>query len=216
MEELSPLSGQNNDPSPQPIPPPPLPVLGGAQSNAPFLRQAWAGESATFPMVLSPGRQTWKDSLSDYRTGQVILDAGGCTLTGKAVLPAHIRIPILLVCLLLRGGWLIAYLILEYAIRRDQTDRLTWNDIDVILVESRKKRVCILYRLPEKPKTRHALGLKMKDGYLEDFLRSVRTHAPDKVLESKIGDPTTLTVWIIIGLIVVSVIGLIIWGAVTP
>ncbi|MBC7804690.1 MAG: hypothetical protein H7145_00880 [Akkermansiaceae bacterium] len=214
MDTLSPSSPQSTD-SILTTTPPPLPVLGAAVGQIPLQRQAWVGESNTFQMVMSPGRQTWKDSLSDYRTGQIIIDAAGCTITGKAVLPANIRVPILVVCLVLRVGWLIAYLILEYAIRRDQTDRLTWNEIDCVLVQTPKKRVCVIYHLPEKPKTRYALGLKMKDGGLDDFLGAVRSHASERIVEGKIGGATPLAVWIILGLFV-AILGFILWGAVSP
>lgn len=181
-----------------------------------MLRQAWTGDSVSFPIALSPGRQDWKDVLSDFRTGQIVVGADGCTITGKAVLPANIRVPILVVCIVLRIGWLIAYVILEYAIRRDQTDQLSWNDLETIIVQPAKKRVCLLYRLPARPKTRYALGLKMKDGLYDEFLRVVRLHAPERIVEGKIGDATPLVVWIILAVFVLGIIGFFIWGAVSP
>ena len=209
MDELKPLGDQDSVVTP-PTTAAPLPVLGGMAANAPVLRQSWQGENYTVPIVLKQGRQTWKDQISEFRTGHVIIGSDGCTLTGKAVLPAHIRNPILIVCLVtIRFAYIIAYLILEYAFRRDRTENLTWNEVDAVLIDSPKNRACIIYHLAAKPKTKYALGLKLDGGYLNDFQRAVRSFIPERVIEGKIGAATPVWLWIVI----VAIFGIIIAAA---
>ena len=155
-------------------------------------------------MKLKPGRQSWKDALSEYRSGTLSIGKEGITITGKAVLPNAIRNTIIVVCLVLvRFIGFIAAVVLEYAIRRDRTDAFSWNEIDTVLVDAPKNRVCIIYHLAEKPKAKVALGLLMEGGNLEDFLRSVRSAAPEKVVEGKVGEATNI--WVLLAIIVIVI-----------
>jgi hypothetical protein len=127
--------GPNNTVEPQMPPPsgagnpwsPPLPHLTGQATVA---QQTWGGETTAFNIAISPGRVDNKNQLSEYRTGQILLSPTGLQLTGKAVLPNTTRTMVYVLCMVvIRIGILIAYFIMEYAIRRDRTDMLYWESI---------------------------------------------------------------------------------------
>ncbi|MBC8141168.1 MAG: hypothetical protein H7Y38_06980, partial [Armatimonadetes bacterium] len=188
-----------------PYTPPPLPVLGGAYAGGAGLQQAWTTDRHTFEMKVKAGRQSWKDAISEYRTGSLTVGVEGITIVGKAVLPNAIRTTIFVVsALLVRFLLIIAYVVFEYAVRRDRADTFSWNEIDAVLVESPKNRVCIVYHFADKPKNKVALGLVMEGGSLDAFLRSVRAVAPERVLEGKVGAETNI--WVLL-LIVVVIVG---------
>lgn len=217
MDALTPLNSTTED-APVAVNVPPLPVLGGGIGTSPaVLQQEWVGERRTFPIVFKPGRQSMSDHISEYRTGQIIFDTEGLTITGKAVLPAQTQTPIIVVLVLLvRLGALIAYFLMEYAFRRDRTDRLLWADVLAVLTDSPSERVCIIYSLPTKPKTKYALGLKMEGGYMDDFLRSIRPYISDRIIERKIGPATPTVVWVVLGGITAAFIAFFIWGILNP
>jgi hypothetical protein len=68
--------------------------------------------------------------------------------------------------------------------------------------------------MPDKPKVSYALGTKMDNLSIDQFLRLVNDYAPGKVRETKILPPTPVWVWIVIGAIFV-IFGIIIWSGIS-
>ena len=182
----------------------PLPVMQGMAAAGLAARQAWSVEQTSFPIVTKPGRQKWNDQISDFRTGQVIFEPRRITITGKAVLPLSTRALLMFVSFAFFLGWVIVALVLEYVIRRDRTDQLTWDEVDALIVESPKNRVCLIYHHPAKPKTKYALGLKLDEISLREFVQIFRANVPERVIEGKIGPAPPLLVWIVAYLVIVG------------
>jgi len=70
-----------------------------------------------------------------------------------------------------------------------------------------------VYHYPNKPKAKTALGLVMEGDNLENFARSVRAVAPDKVIEGKVGAETNI--WVVVVMVVVF-IALIVLSSLNP
>jgi len=194
----TPFTGQPATPAPQPV------LLGAGMGGV--VAQPWASPRKVFPMKVSLARATNRNNVSEFRTGEVAFESATITLQGKAILPAHIRRPIILVSILLRVGWLIAAVIIEYVIRVNRVEMLSLDNIELIVLEPETQRACIAYHLPAKPKTSYSLGLKLEGGLYNEFARTVSELMPDRVTTGKLLPPTPLWVWIVLGVIVLAVI----------
>ncbi len=174
------------------------------------MQQAWTSDRHTFEMKVKLGRQSWKDAMSEFCTGTLTVNAEGLTISGKAV-PSNAS----------RGTMfalfgVLGHLIMEHAMRRDRTDIVAWHQVDAVLVESAKNRVCLVYHVADKPKAKTALGLVMEGGNMENFLRSVRAVAPEKVVEGKVGAETNIWVLLVVVVVVILLIVLSRLGSPTP
>jgi len=209
MPTLTPV-GASGQSSPQPIIAPPQPAMIGAGFGQ-QVAQPWAIDRKMFPLNVVQGRATERNVVSEYRKGEITFGPGGVNLQGKAVLGRGIRTTLFIVTMiLLRGGGLIIALILEYAVRLDRTDALTWDCIEGVVLEPEKQKVCIAYHLPDKPKTSYGLGLKLEGGLFEEFARTIREYVPERVTIGKVLSPTSVLAWCLLGFFVVLVIGVVI------
>jgi len=172
-----------------------------------------AGPIYSYPLNVAQGRV--KGMVSDYRSGTVTLTTEAVYLDGKAVLPSTTRTLFLLLGIVLQIGWLLVAILLEYAIRPQRRDTIPWDCIDDIVLEREKLRVCLVYHLPDKPKAIFSLAFKPGASYFENFGQAARYFVPNKVREDKIGPVTSPWVYLVLGVIIVAIFGLIIWSAST-
>lgn len=191
------MSNTESDVTPAAVNTAPLPVLG-----APALSQPWAmplgipgtpGAAVSGPIYpytfkTKQGRVKGGNTISEFMEGQVTLATDAIYLQGKAMLAAEKRVVYSMFGAL--GAALIS------SIRVDRMERLPWECIDKVVLEAEKKRVCIVYRLPAKPKRGFSLAFRVGDLY-DNFAQAVRYLAPDKVSEGKIGPATPVWVWIV-------------------
>jgi hypothetical protein len=195
-----------------------VPPLAPAQQTA---QQPWASTNSltpltpqgiessgpiyTYGLLVSQGRV--KGLVSDYRTGFVTLTQEAVYLQGQAVLPSSTRSWIIIPCILLSiVAVIIVYYILEFAARRPQSSRLSWDDVQEIVLEPVKGRVCIVYSEPDKPKPVFSLAFK-PGPYYDNFVQAARYFAPEKVREGKIGPVTSPWVYVtILGILAVMVV----------
>lgn len=198
---------------PPPIPPAPITTAGPVRLMEPAREQPWAVARKTFPIVVSPGRVTNRNQISEYRTGTVTIEPTGITISGKAVLSSSIRTLALVAGLMIGAGWLLVYLVFEYAIRVTRTDMLLWDCIEGIRCDPAKQRVCIAYHLPDKPKTSYALGLRLTGGLYEELVGTAREYVPDRISEGKILSQTPAGVWWFLGIVILAIIALMMWAA---
>ena len=200
------MSNTESDVTPAAVPTVPLPVLG-----APAISQPWAmplgipgtpgaavaGPIYPYTFKTKQGRVKGGNTISEFMEGQVTLASDAIYLQGKAMLAAEKRVVYSMFGAI--GAALIS------SIRVDRMERLPWEYIDSVVLEAEKKRICIVYRLPAKPKKGFSLAFRVGDLY-DNFAQAVRYLAPDKVTEGKIGPATPLWAWIVIAIVLVGFI----------
>lgn len=193
------MSNTESEINKDPVTVAPLPVLG-----APPTAQPWAmplgipgtpGAAVTGPVYsytfkTKQGRVKGGNVISEYMQGQITLASDAIYLQGKAMLPAEKRAVYALFGAI--GAALMS------SIRIDRMERLPWETVDKVVLEAEKKRICIVYRLPAKPKKGYSLAFLVGDLY-ENFAQAARYFVPDKVTEEKIGPATPVWAWIAFG-----------------
>lgn len=190
----------------------PLPVLGGNAVAQPWAMplgipgmpgSAVSGPIYSYTFKTKQGKVKGGNTVSEYMEGQITLASDAIYLQGKAMLPAEKRVVYSMFGAI--GAALIS------SIRIDRIERLPWETVDQIVLEPEKKRICVVYRLPAKPKRGFSLAFRIGDMY-ENFAEAARFLAPGKVTEGKIGPVTPLWAWIVLAVIFAFVI----WAASSP
>ena len=140
-------------------------------------------------------------SVPDFRIGTVTLSPEGVFIQGKAVVRSEIQIPILIACLLLRLGFIIAYAVMEYGFRRDAMLQVAWADVREMVLVPNKNRVCLVYTAPNYKgvvKT-FSLAFKLDPALYTAFVSDVGQQIPERVHEGKIRAWTSPKAWIFLG-----------------
>lgn len=146
--------------------------------------------------------------MPNFRLGTLTVNDSGITIAGKAVPRYEIQVPILIACLFLRLGFLIAYCIMEYGVRKDELLSVGWGQIRQIVTNARKQRVCLVYEAPNYKgvvKT-FSLTTRMEPPQYEAFLATARQRLPGRVTEGKLRAWTSPPVWVFCGGILISLV----------
>lgn len=140
-------------------------------------------------------------SVSNFRVGTVTLYPEGVAIQGKAIIRYEIQVPILILCLFLRLGFLVAYAIMEYGLRRDEVANVSWSDVRLLVLSPKKQRVCLVYDAPNyKHVTKtFSLAFKLEPALYERFVASVGQSIPERVQEGKLRAWTSPPVWVFCG-----------------
>ncbi|MBC8102657.1 MAG: hypothetical protein H7Z41_08730 [Cytophagales bacterium] len=184
----------------------PWAALDAAQTGPPLPWAQSAGPVYTYEMKVAQGRV--KGMVSDYRSGVVALTPEGVYLQGQAVLPQKTRLWIVLPLILL--GVIIAAVVssvLENYARNPKQDTLSWDQVQDIVLEPAKGRVCLVYRESVQPKTVFSLAFRPGSHY-ENFELAARYFAPKKVREGKIGPATSPWVYVVLVGVIVMIFAL--------
>ncbi len=154
--------------------------------------------------------RTWfgyvRGSVPDFRVGILTLSPEGVLIQGKAVVRSEIQVPILMACLLLRFGFLIAYVALEYGFRRDAALSVPWVNVSELVLVPKKNRVCLVYTAPNYKgvmKT-FSLAFKLNPTLYAAFVDCVGQSVPERVHEGKIRAWTSPKAWVFLGGILVG------------
>lgn len=148
--------------------------------------QSQVQESVFTPKV-SLGRV--QGTVSDYREARLSVSKNGIQIDGRAVLPQEQQLPIIIISLFI-SGWVIAALILEYAVRLNRSDFLPWQDVTEIVLQPHKQRACVVYPNPKKPHKSFSLVLALGPSY-DEFVSTVQRYLPERVYEGKIKGATS-------------------------
>ena len=151
--------------------------------------------------------------MPNFRLGTLTVNDSGITIAGKAVMRSEIQVPILIACLFLRLGFLIAYFIMEYGVRKDEMLSVGWAQIQQVVTNARKQRICLVYEAPNYKSVVKTFSLttKIEPQQYEAFLASAQQRLPGRVAEGKLRAWTSPPVWvfcagILIGLVFVGVL----------
>ena len=167
----------------------------------------------------SPGPLGIKANISDVREGFLQFSPEGVVIQGKAVLRAETRTLILVPCYLL--GLLVGVMVasvLETACRHDEYFGVRWSDVKQVLLAPQKQQACILYDAPNYAGRimTFSLAFTPSPGYYELFAQAPRQYSPVAVTEDRLRNATTPATWIILGLLLAFIIGLIVFISVAP
>ncbi len=162
----------------------------------PPTNQAISPQALTFPfktlfLYVKPS------SVPLLRVGTLTLFPEGISLQGKAVTRYEIQVPILIATLLLRG-FLIAYVLMEYAIRRDAFVNVAWSEVRGITLVPKKRRVCVVYDAPNYKSVvkTFSLAFRLDPAQYEAFVAAAQTFLPGRVSEGKLRAWTSPPVWV--------------------
>jgi hypothetical protein len=133
-------------------------------------------------------RTAIRGTVSDMRTGTLSVYREGITLVGNAVLRAEVIFWIEYVAFFL-VSWVIAALILEY-IRPAASLTLKWDEIELVGLIPKKRRVCVVYRQTDKRgRTRKlSLATSLSPTDYEAFTEAVVANAPHTVERKEYGN----------------------------
>jgi hypothetical protein len=128
-----------------------------------------------------------RGSLSRFRQGTITLKPGGITLDGKAVLPNILQIPIALGGMLLMGvGLMLSAILLEYVIRVQHSEVHLWENIEEVVYDKQKNRICLIFRDIDRPKRKTGLTLKLRPELVDNFLAAIDYFLPEKRRNGKV------------------------------
>ncbi len=147
-------------------------------------------------------------SVPNFRLGSINLSESGVYIQGKAVTRYEIQVPILIACLFLRLGFLIAYMVLEYAIRRDEVLTIPWAQVRQVVLVPNKQRVCLVYDAPNYKgvvKT-YSLAFKPDPGQYEKFAATADQFIPGRVQPGKLRGWTSPAVTVFLCGVVLSLV----------
>ncbi len=152
-------------------------------------------------------------SVPNFRLGTLTVNDASITIAGKAVTRYEIQVPVLIACLFLRLGFLIAYFVMEYGVRKDELISVGWEQVRQVVTNARKQRLCLVYEAPNYKgvvKT-FSLTTKMESPQYEAFLAAAQKRLPGRVAEGKLRAWTSPPVWVfcagaLIGLVFVGIL----------
>jgi hypothetical protein len=128
-----------------------------------------------------------KGSLSRFREGAITLNQNGFSISGKAVLPMGYQILIALGGASLMGvGLMLSAILLEYVIRVQHAEFYFWENLDDVVIEHQKRRICLVFHEPGNPKKVTGLTLQLPQDKLEHFISVIDYFLPGKTREGKI------------------------------
>ncbi len=181
------LPGQN----PGVWPPPPT---GGIQPQA-----------LTFPFKTE--FYTAGGSVPLFRVGTLSLYPEGVSIQGKAVPRYEIQVPILIASALL-VGFLIVYLLLEYAFRGDAMANIPWAEVRGVTLVPKQRRICLVYDAPNYKGITKTFSLAFRPGpaAYDAFVQNIQIFLPDRVTEGKLSRWTSPAVWIFLVAIVFGIL----------
>lgn len=156
-------------------------------------------------------------NVSDFRTGWIGLGPEGILIRGKTVPRAEIKNPILLLCFILGLGLIIAYIIMEYAIRLNSTLQLGWDQVKKIVIAPKSRRICLVYTAPvgRKVKT-FSLAARLSQEAYDAFVQAAGAYIPDRVVEGRIRGATSIVVWILLAILVSLILFGIVMAILSP
>lgn len=187
-------------------PPSVLPDQNAGVWPPPPTSQFAAPQALTFPFK-TIFQYVKPSSVPLFRVGTVSLYPQGVSIQGKAVTRYETQCSILAISLFLRL-FLVAYLIMEYAIRRDEFLNVPWSDVKEVVLVPKKRRVCLVYNAPNYKGIIKTFSLTFSPGvaYYDAFVGSVTGFLPDRVIEGKLRQWTSPPVWIFCtGLLIVLI-----------
>lgn len=176
---------------------PPPPLGQGAGFSAPAL-------TVPFKTIF----RFSEGSVPNLRVGSVSLSDQGIYIQGQSTPRYEIQMPILLACILLGVGWLIAYLIMEYAIRNPETVVVPWEQVQRIVFVPKKRQVCLVYQVPNYKgvvKT-FSLAFALEQSLFDQFRAAAQQSVPNKVTEGKLRAWTSPVVWLVCAGILLSIL----------
>ena len=175
------------------------PSYDGSVWPPPPTNQALLPQAQTYPFKTLLNYV--QGSVTNFRVGTVTLYPEGATIQGKAVIRYEIQVPILIVCLLLRLGFLVAYAIMEYGLRRDEMVNVPWSDVRLLVLSPKKQRACLVYDAPNYKQVvkTFSLAFKLEPALYDRFVASVRQSIPERVQEGKLRAWTSPPVWVFCG-----------------
>ena len=175
------------------------PSYDGSVWPPPPINQASLPQAQTYPFKTLLNYV--QGGVTNFRVGTVTLYPEGATIQGKAVIRYEIQVPILIVCLLLRLGFLVAYAIMEYGLRRDEMVNVPWSDVRLLVLSPKKQWVCLVYDTPNYKQVvkTFSLAFKLEPALYDRFVASVRQSIPERVQEGKLRAWTSPPVWVFCG-----------------
>ena len=154
-------------------------------------------------------------TVPNFRVGSVSLSPDGLYIQGKAVIRYETQVPILIACLLLRLGFLIAYAIMEYAIRRDEALSVPWASVKQVVLVPTKRRVCVVYDAPNYKgaiKT-FSLAFALDPTLYQSFTATAEQYLPGRVSVGKLRTWTSPPSWVFLAGVILGIALLVIIGA---
>jgi hypothetical protein len=114
----------------------------------------------------------------------------------------------MIICLVLRAGWLIAVLIMEYVGRRDELLRLSWADIRQIALVPAKRVVALSYKSKNHRGAAklHTLTFRLQPDLYDSFAGALRANVPDRVSRRGIRPWISPSLWILLTVLVILMV----------
>ncbi len=199
----------------------PAPPSGTWTSTPPPAPEGtWPPPPTLAPGVTVPFKTVFayvEGSVPLFRVGTLSFGGQGLLIQGKVVPRYEIQVPIVAVCFLLRVGWIIAYLIMEYAARSDAALDVPWDQVRRIILVPRKRQACVVYQAPNykgvvKP---FSLTTKLEPAAYDAYAAAANQYAPGRVGEGKLRAWTSPVVWTVCIGILLAVLLLAIFFAVS-
>jgi len=156
-------------------------------------------------------------SVPTLRAGTLALYPKGVSLQGKAVTRYEIQVPILILTLFLRL-FLVAYLLLEYAIRHDESLNVPWTNVRGVTLVPKRRRICLVYDAPNYKGAVKTFSLTFQADpvHYAAFAENIPAFLPDRVTEGKLRAWTSPPVWVFCGGVLASLLIIGILLAVSP
>ncbi len=152
-------------------------------------------QSLTFPFE-TIFQYVKSSSVPLLRFGMLTLYPQGVSIQGKAVTRYEIQAPIIFLATVLRL-FLVAYIILEYAFRRDEFLNVPWSDVKEVVLVPKKSRFCLVYSAPNYKGVIKTFSLtsKLDPMQYQAFAANVAALAPGQIREGKLRSWTSIPVW---------------------
>jgi len=187
----------------------PPPPMTGQQPQA-----GWAGPACGFKWLYRrlPGTIAKKALVADYRVGYLQCDSEGIVIQAKAVPRPEIRLMVLLPAIFLSMPLaLIASLVMEYGLRKDRREGIRWGSVRQVMLAPAKGQAGIIYDAynhAAQMKT-YSLAFTPTVGDYEAFAEAARRNVPDRLEEGALVSATPPVLWVLLGLVVIVVLGLV-------
>ncbi len=160
-----------------------------------------------FKIKIEPGRV--RGRVSDFRERELVITPAGIHLEGKALMALWKRVLFSCLGLVLLYGALAVAVVVNHLIRFPSSLALAWEDVEEIVLESRKNRACVVYRQPEDPKRVYSLAFYLPPAMFQYFSEVVRYFCKERVREGKVGPAESPWVGIAILLVLLLFLALV-------